>query len=41
MDSSAFHTRKKYCRNGGMALAHHHGEASGEEGADQRGPRSP
>jgi hypothetical protein len=24
-----------------MALAHHHGEASGEEGADQRGPRSP
>jgi hypothetical protein len=24
-----------------MAFAHHHGEASGEEGAGQRGPRSP
>jgi hypothetical protein len=31
----------KYCRNGGMAFAHHHGGASGEEGAGQTGPRSP
>ena len=28
------HTRKKYCHNGGMAIAHHHGGDSGEEGAD-------
>ena len=44
MDSSlifALTSREKYCHNGGMAFAHHHGEASGEEGADQRGPRSP
>jgi hypothetical protein len=37
MDSSlifALTSREKYCHNGGMAIAHHHGGDSGEEGAD-------
>jgi hypothetical protein len=41
MSLTIFPGGHKYCRNGGMAFAHHHGGASGEEGAGQTGPRSP
>jgi hypothetical protein len=38
--SSAWARREKYCHNGGITVAHHHGGLAAA-GAGQRGPRSP